>query len=81
MSLPSSAGALRPQCRKKNGVTKMKAGTVLFTRASFPLTVSLFKILVCQISLLLTGSTEPAKWELQVTPGQGDRKVSFLKSL
>ena len=43
--------------------------------------VSLLKILVCQTSLLLTCSTEPAKWELQVTPGQGDRKVSFLKSL
>lgn len=41
MSLPSSAGALRPQCRKKNGVTKMKAGTVLFIGASFPLTVFL----------------------------------------
>ena len=42
MSLPSSAGALRPQCRKKNGVTEMKPSTVLFIGASFPLTVFLF---------------------------------------
>lgn len=70
-----------PSAERKTVPLKIKPSKILFIGVILPLTAFLFKILLCQISLLLPCSSEPAKWELQVTPGQGDGKVSFLKSL
>lgn len=78
--LPSSTRVIFcSQNSQKTGPLKIKPSKVLFIGATFPMTAVL-KTLVCRISLLITRSSEPAEWGLQVAPGEGDGKVSFLKS-
>lgn len=55
---------------------KIKPRKILFLGAIFPLRVSLFKVPTCQIALLLTCSSEPAK-RLAGNSRQGAGKVSL----